>query len=95
MRVKETLDLKVKNLALVVTNAQVRLRNLENENDALEERESAEIKAMPEGQPKSDAKAAVLEVWSERRAAEREAYRELREAVKALQAELETVLTES
>ena len=80
-------------LAKSVTVAQATLKNIEDANDARDAQNKAALSAMPDGQAKWNTREAMLDAQRVGQAAERNAYRELRKAVKSLQTELEDVLT--
>lgn len=85
--------MKIIELAKSVTVAQATLRDIENANDARDAQNKAALSAMPDGQAKWNTRTAMLDAQRVGQTAERNAYRELRKAVKTLQTELEDVLT--
>ena len=84
---------KIIELAKSVTVAQATLRDIENANDKRDAEAKEGLSRMPDGQAKWNTHSAALDAQRNGRVAERNAYRELRAAVKALQTELEDVLT--
>ena len=87
--------LNLQDLANAVTRAQDDLETLEIENNNAQNREIREVALMPDGQAKSDAKAAFVIANNERIAEEREAYRELLDAVNAVRNALDAVLEDA